>query len=92
MVTRQLRAQGVRGLPRGPRAATSAHPAGLTAREHEVLGLVARGLANGEIAARLVLSPKTVEHHVSAILRKLGVASRAEAREAAIRHGLVRQT
>lgn len=55
-----------------------------------MLGHLARGLPNGEIAARLVLSPKTVEHHVSAILRKLGVSSRREARAAATRRGLVR--
>lgn len=88
VTARRLRALGVRGLPRGPRAATSANPANLTVRQAEVLGLMVQGLPNGEIAARLVLSPKTVEHHVSAILRKLEVRSRGEAREAAIRRGL----
>jgi DNA-binding CsgD family transcriptional regulator/tetratricopeptide (TPR) repeat protein len=88
----RLRALGVRVLPRGPRAATSRNPAGLTDREREVLDLLVKGLSNAEIAASLVLSAKTVEHHVSAILRKLGVGSRREARSAALRDGLVPQT
>ena len=54
-----------------------------------MLTLLAAGLANPEIAARLVLSGRTVDNHVSAIFRKLGVANRAEARAAAIRLGLV---
>jgi DNA-binding NarL/FixJ family response regulator len=65
--------------PRGPRAATAAHPAGLTAREAEVLEVLREGLTNAEIAQRLFLSPRTVDHHVSSILAKLGVSSRAEA-------------
>jgi DNA-binding CsgD family transcriptional regulator/tetratricopeptide (TPR) repeat protein len=79
VVARRLQAQGERGLPRGPRPVTAAHPAGLTGREAEVLGLLAAGLSNGEIAARLVLSARTIDHHVSAILRKLGVRTRGEA-------------
>ena len=75
---RRLRALGVRDLPRGPRPSTQAHPAGLTVREAEVLALLAEGLRNAEIAARLFLTPKTVAHHVSAILAKLGVTSRTE--------------
>jgi DNA-binding CsgD family transcriptional regulator/tetratricopeptide (TPR) repeat protein len=64
---------------RGPREATRANPAGLTARELEVLELLAGGLQNREIAERLTVSRRTVDHHVSAVLRKLGARSRVEA-------------
>jgi DNA-binding CsgD family transcriptional regulator len=79
LVAKRLRERGARGIPRGPREATRTHPAGLTRREREVLALLEEGLRNSEIAARLVISEKTVDHHVSAILGKLGVGSRAEA-------------
>jgi len=79
IVARRLRERGVRGVPRGPRPRTRDNPAGLTARELEVLALLAEGLRNAQIAKRLVVSEKTVEHHVSAILRKLDVRSRGEA-------------
>jgi DNA-binding CsgD family transcriptional regulator/tetratricopeptide (TPR) repeat protein len=88
IVARRLRERGVRGLPRGPRPATRRNPAQLTARELEVLDLVAAGLRNGEIAARLVLSERTVHHHVGAILRKLDVRTRAQAGAEAARLGL----
>jgi DNA-binding CsgD family transcriptional regulator len=86
---RRLRADGVRRIPRGPRAATRAAPGGLTPREAEVLALLAEGVTNAEIAQALVISPKTVDHHVSAVLGKLGVASRREAGAAAARLGLL---
>jgi DNA-binding CsgD family transcriptional regulator/ribosomal protein S18 acetylase RimI-like enzyme len=79
VVARQLRELGVRRLPRRPRRATAANPAGLTARELEVLALLAADLRNAEIAARLHIAEKTAGHHVSAVLAKLGVRSRREA-------------
>ena len=88
MVARALRERGARGVPRGPRPRTRANPAGLTGRELEVLGLLAEGLRNAEIAQRLVVSEKTAEHHTSAVLRKLGVRSRTEAAAAAARLGI----
>jgi DNA-binding CsgD family transcriptional regulator len=85
----RLRERGVRGLPRGPRRQTRENPAGLTARELEVLALLAEGLRNAQIADRLVVSAKTVDHHVSAVLRKLDVRTRGEASAEAARRGLV---
>jgi DNA-binding CsgD family transcriptional regulator len=84
----RLRELGARQIPRGRRAATRANPAGLTERELEVLRLVAAGLSNGDIAARLFLSQRTVDHHVSAILAKLGVGSRREVAPAAAGLGI----
>lgn len=84
-----MRRQGVKGVPRGPRASTAVHPAGLTRREAEVLALLAEGLSNAQIAARLVRSAKTVDHHVSAILGKLNARTRAEASAMAVRLGLL---
>jgi DNA-binding NarL/FixJ family response regulator len=89
-VRTSLRRRGITGLPRGPRPATAANAAGLTPRQVEVLLLVEQGLSNAEIAARLTLSPKTVDHHVSALLDKLGVASRGQAAALAHRMNLVR--
>lgn len=75
----RLRAEGVKSIPRGPRPSTKANPAGLTKRQAEVCQLMASGLSNGEIADRLFVSKKTVEHHISAILTKLQARTRAEA-------------
>jgi DNA-binding CsgD family transcriptional regulator len=91
IVARRLRERGARGLPRGPRPATRENPANLTPRELEVLAFVAQGLRNAEIAERLFLSEKTVDNHVSAILRKLGVRTRGQASAEAVRLELVGQ-
>jgi DNA-binding CsgD family transcriptional regulator/tetratricopeptide (TPR) repeat protein len=79
MVRRRLRGLGVTRLPRRPQPATLANPAGLTDRQLEIQRLVATGLSNAEIAHRLVVSPRTVDHHVSAILAKIGVRTRRDA-------------
>jgi DNA-binding CsgD family transcriptional regulator len=76
---RQMRLRGARAIPRGKRASTRGNAFGLTRREAEILALLSQGLRSALIAKRLFLAPKTVEHHVSAILAKLGVTSRAEA-------------
>jgi len=82
-----LRAAGS-AVPRGPRRTTRANPHALTDREVDVLALVARGRTDREIAGHLGISAKTVGHHVSHLLGKLGVRSRAEAAVAAARLGL----
>ena len=80
---------GVKGTPRGPRKETKSNAAGLTARQMDVLELVVEGLTNAEIGERLFVSPKTVDHHVSALLMKLDVPSRKDAALIARERGLV---
>jgi DNA-binding CsgD family transcriptional regulator len=88
LTARRLREMGAHAIPRGPRPATRVNPAHLTEREVEVLALIVAGYRNAEIAERLYLSPKTVEHHVGNVLAKLGVHSRHEAVAAAARLGI----
>jgi DNA-binding NarL/FixJ family response regulator len=89
-VTEQLRARGVRvpSATPGKSGVSSKHASGLTDREQEVLKLVSAGFTNPQIASSLYISRKTAEHHVSNILMKLGVTTRAEAAAAAIRLGV----
>ena len=79
----------MRGLSRGRRATTRENPAGLTAREVEVLRLVARGCSIKEIAEQLVIARKTASNHVEHIYTKIGVSNRARASLFAIQHGLM---
>ena len=86
----KLRETGVRGVPRGPRSSTKENPAGLTARQMEVLSLLSEGSSNAEIAERLFISAKTVDHHVSAILARLDARTRAEAVSIALQSDLIK--
>jgi DNA-binding CsgD family transcriptional regulator len=78
-----LRRRGMDSVPQRRRRSTAANAAGLTARQVDVLKLLGDGLTNAELAQQLFISPKTADHHVSAILTKLGVSSRREAVRAA---------
>jgi DNA-binding CsgD family transcriptional regulator/tetratricopeptide (TPR) repeat protein len=85
----ELRRLGVRRIPRGPLAATRENPAGLTERQLQVMRLLVEGLTNAEIAARLVVSVRTVDNHVRAVLDKLGAPSRRQAAVRAAELGLL---
>ena len=82
----KLRAAGVLNLPHRPRDATRENPFGLTRRQVEILGLLILGLSNAGIAGHLHISPKTADHHVSAILAQLDVHTREAAANLARRH------
>ena len=88
LASKRLRDLGASSIPRGRRPTTRANVAGLTSRELEVLRLLVSGLQNREIAARLFLSPRTVDHHVSAVLAKLGVSRRTDVADAASNLGI----
>jgi DNA-binding CsgD family transcriptional regulator/tetratricopeptide (TPR) repeat protein len=88
-VRQALRATGVRRIPRGPRPSTQSNRAGLTTRQVEVLSFMVAGLSNAEIATRLFISPRTVDHHVAAILEKLDTRTRAEAVSVALQTGVL---
>jgi DNA-binding CsgD family transcriptional regulator/tetratricopeptide (TPR) repeat protein len=78
IIRQKMRSLGIRSVPAGQRAATRENPLGLTQREQEVLELLCEGRTNASIAIKLVISPKTVDHHVSSVLAKLGVSKRTE--------------
>ena len=84
-----MRQNGIIHIARGPRRTTRANSAGLTQRQMEVLQLIERGLSNKRIAEHLAISPKTVDHHVSAVLGKLDAVSRGEATAAARDSGVI---
>ncbi len=88
-VREDMRRRGIAAVPRGPRESTRANPRGLTRRQMDVLALLDLGLSNAEIADRLFVSPKTIDHHVSAILAKLDVATRGQAASVARAEGIV---
>jgi DNA-binding CsgD family transcriptional regulator len=79
MLKRKLKMKGLRNIPRGLRTSTLNNPAQLTRRQIEILILLQGGSQNKEIANKLFISPKTVDHHISAILSKLEVNTRAKA-------------
>ena len=87
-VVERLKAMGAKRISRGPRRTTVANPAGLSPRELEVLAFLAGGLRNAEIAERMVVSRRTIDHHVSAILTKLGSRDRYQAGRLAVGLGI----
>ena len=88
LIKREMRERGIKKIPKGPRQSTRKNPAGLTGRQVDVLKLLTRGMSNSEIASSLYISPKTVDHHISAILAKLNLHSRTEAAAYARTSGL----
>ena len=89
--TRQkMRRLAIRSIPAGPRTSTRKHPLGLTRREREVLELICARYTNAEIAQKLFISVKTVDHHVSAVLAKLEAPTRRAAATRAAKLGLIK--
>lgn len=86
----QMRASGIKGIPRGIRKSTRENPANLTLRELGILRLLGEGMQNKEIAGKLFISPKTVDHHISSILFKLEVNSRTKAVKQAHEMGILK--
>ena len=86
----EMRGSGIKSIPRGIRKSTQSNPALLTDRELDVLQLLHEGLQNKEIAAKLFISAKTVDHHISAILYKLEVKSRTKAVQEAVRLEIIK--
>jgi DNA-binding CsgD family transcriptional regulator/tRNA A37 threonylcarbamoyladenosine biosynthesis protein TsaE len=87
LIKQKMREKGIKNIPKGPRQSTKDNIAGLTSRQIEVLNLLKQGLTNNEIAGKLYISSKTVDHHVSAILSKLNINSRSEAAVFSIKDG-----
>ena len=91
-IRRELRDEGVSGVPVAPRQSVLDGKAGLTDRQFEVLELLAQGMTNAQIADTLFISPRTAEHHVAAVISKLGARTRVEASELAIQRGILRSS
>ena len=83
-----MRQLAIRSIPAGPRPATREHPFGLTRRESEILDLICARHTNAEIAGKLFISVRTVDHHVSAVLAKLNAPTRRAAASRAVKLGL----
>lgn len=91
LIKQEMRKEGIKNIPKGPRESTKKNPNGLTKRQLEVLRLLPEGLSNSEIASKLFLSSKTVDHHISAILSKLNLHSRTEAATFAQSRGIIKK-
>jgi ATP/maltotriose-dependent transcriptional regulator MalT len=89
-IKREMRAGGIKKIPRGLRESTKANPAQLTNRELDILNLLQKAAQNKEIAGTLFISSKTVDHHISSILFKLDVNSRSKAVAEAVRLGILK--
>jgi DNA-binding NarL/FixJ family response regulator len=85
-----MRLTGIRQIPRGLRKSTLSNQALLTSRELDILDLLKSGMQNKEIASKLYISAKTVDHHISAILFKLDVNSRVKAVQEAVSRGIIK--